>query len=312
MRTGQGRRRIRAWSDQRPTTGPVYPPGGRVTRVLSLPGRGVDSGFQGLARDRHGDVWYANRAGLFRIGADGRATRVGPVQPMLALRIDRAGRTWAGGDGGLYLLRNGDSLQQVWPQAMEGNGATRVQSIAEAPDGSLWLSIAGAGLRRFDPQTGAARALRQRAPVMSRLTDRRNRCNISSSLSLLRERRMHRDTAREQHAPCPRATKTRLCRPVAPASWPRSWWGSWKRHAAMGCPRNARDKRGAELQYRRKRGAERLPLDCSRIAAAWCPAVLILGALPRFALLERRSRAPLNRAHAHLRRLSGAGPCFPL
>ncbi|QDQ73668.1 EAL domain-containing protein [Pseudoluteimonas lycopersici] len=137
------------------------PRGSRVTRVLSLPGRGVDSGFQGLARDRHGDVWYANRAGLFRIGADGRATRVGPVQPMLALRIDRAGRTWVGGDGGLYLLRNGDSLQQVWPQAMEGNGATRVQSIAEAPDGSLWLSIVGAGLRRFDPQTGAARALRQ-------------------------------------------------------------------------------------------------------------------------------------------------------
>ena len=137
------------------------PRSGRVSHVLALSGQDVESGFQGLVRDRHGDVWYANRAGLFRIGADGRAMRVGPAQAMLSLRIDRAGRTWAGGDGGLYLLRNGDSLQQVWPRAADATNATRVQSIAEGPDGSLWLSIAGTGLRRFDPQTGGATALRQ-------------------------------------------------------------------------------------------------------------------------------------------------------
>jgi diguanylate cyclase (GGDEF)-like protein/PAS domain S-box-containing protein len=137
------------------------PRSGRVDRVLSLSGQEAETGFQGLARDRRGDVWYANRAGLFRIGADGRAMRVGPARGMLSLRIDRAGRSWVGGDDGLYLLRNGDSLQRVWPKATDAVDAMRVQSIAEGPDGSLWLSIAGAGLRRFDPQTGGATALRQ-------------------------------------------------------------------------------------------------------------------------------------------------------
>ena len=134
---------------------------GRIVRVLGLPAQGGDSGTQGLARDRRGDVWYANRAGLFRIGSDGHAVRVGPAQRLSALRIDRAGRMWVGGEAGLSLLRNGDSLQRVWPQAGTAEAASQVRAIAEGPDGSLWLSIADAGLRRFDPQTGAARALRQ-------------------------------------------------------------------------------------------------------------------------------------------------------
>jgi diguanylate cyclase (GGDEF)-like protein/PAS domain S-box-containing protein len=137
------------------------PGSGRTTRVLALSGEGVDTGLQGLARDRHGDLWYANPEGLFRIGADGRAVRIGPVRRLQALRIDRAARIWAGGADGLFLVRNGDSLQKVWPRATDDADSTRVRAIAEAPDGSLWLSIAGAGLRRFDPQTGAARALRQ-------------------------------------------------------------------------------------------------------------------------------------------------------
>jgi diguanylate cyclase (GGDEF)-like protein/PAS domain S-box-containing protein len=168
-RTGANRPRVEAllpaadsvWIGTNAGLDRLDPRSGRVTRILSLSGTAVDSGHQGLARDRRGDVWYANRAGLFRIGADGRAIRVGSTPAMSALRIDRAGRTWAGGEDGLYLLRNGDSLQKVWPQAADGNEPARVQSIAEAPDGSLWLSIAGAGLRRFDPQTGAAHALRQ-------------------------------------------------------------------------------------------------------------------------------------------------------
>ena len=77
------------------------PRDGRVQRVLALPARDGDSGFQGLARDRRGDIWYANRAGLFRIGADGHATKVGAVPYLQALRLDRAGRLWVGGDGGL-------------------------------------------------------------------------------------------------------------------------------------------------------------------------------------------------------------------
>ncbi|HET7125476.1 MAG TPA: EAL domain-containing protein [Lysobacter sp.] len=137
------------------------PHSGQVERVLALPAGKGDNGFQGLARDRRGDVWYANRAGLFRIGADGRATRVGPALRMQSLRLDRAGRLWAGGEGGLYLVRNGDSLQSVWPQAADAEPSSQVQRIVEAPDGDLWLSVADAGLRRFDPQTGATRALRQ-------------------------------------------------------------------------------------------------------------------------------------------------------
>ena len=136
------------------------PASGRVTRVFTLPPQVGDSGLQGLVRDRRGNVWYSTGAGLFRIDAAGQALRIGAEQRLLALRIDRAGRMWAGGDRGLFLVRNGNDLQRVWPRAAD-EAASRVQAIAEAPDGSLWLSIGNAGLRRFEPQTGAALALRQ-------------------------------------------------------------------------------------------------------------------------------------------------------
>jgi ligand-binding sensor domain-containing protein len=147
---------------------------GEVRHVLALTGQDGDSGLQGLARDRRGDVWYANRAGLFRLGADAGAVRIGPALHLLSLRVDRAGRMWAGGSGGLYLLRNGDSLQRVWPRAGDSD-STRVQAIAEAPDGSLWLSVTGAGLRRFDPQTGAVLRDRAHAAAGDRAMRRRLR-----------------------------------------------------------------------------------------------------------------------------------------
>ena len=64
--------------------------------------------------------------------------------------------------GRLFTVRiGGDSLQPVWPRP-DAEGPSQVRAIAEAPDGSLWLSIVDAGLRRFDPQTGLTHAVQPR------------------------------------------------------------------------------------------------------------------------------------------------------
>jgi diguanylate cyclase (GGDEF)-like protein/PAS domain S-box-containing protein len=129
---------------------------GARRRILSFGHVGGPSPQQ-LLRDRAGRIWYATRDGLFRIEG-GRALRV-DAGAATSLLEDRAGRLWIGGDAGLDRL-DGGLRRPAWRPGPAGGGA-QVRSVVQAPDGHLWLAVARDGLRRFDPRTGLASAIRE-------------------------------------------------------------------------------------------------------------------------------------------------------
>ena len=125
---------------------------GKRTTVLRLPdGTG---GGQSLVADPSGTLWFGNQAGLYRIGTDG-GDRIGAAVPVRSLFVDRAGTLWIGRDDGLFRFAPDRAAPvRAWP-APTGDPAT-VRAIVQAPDDRLWLSLAGGGLLRFDPATGAS------------------------------------------------------------------------------------------------------------------------------------------------------------
>ncbi|MDB6164849.1 MAG: hypothetical protein JWL98_2281 [Xanthomonadaceae bacterium] len=136
------------------------PVSGRRARILSLPSQTLAAKPQALMRDDQGSIWYATAAGLFRLEPTGVAVPVGPATPLQALLHDRSGRIWAGGKAGLFLVSDRRTLIPVWPKEATP-GEQDVRALAESPDGHVWMAIAGAGLRRFDPTTGQTQTLRQ-------------------------------------------------------------------------------------------------------------------------------------------------------
>ena len=143
---------------------------GHRTRMLDLPVRVLAGQPQALLRDPRGALWYATAAGLYRIDPDGAPpVRVGSAGALHALLRDRSGRLWAGGDAGLFLVSDRSALVPVWPRA--GSPGGDVRALAEAPDGHLWMAIANAGLRRFDPSSGQTQALRQDPALPDALTE---------------------------------------------------------------------------------------------------------------------------------------------
>ena len=83
------------------------PSSGRRQPVLRLP-PSVDRDIapQELVADAHGTLWYATLAGLYRVGADAQASRVGPAEAVTGLSFDRQGQLWIGRSDGLYRLHS--------------------------------------------------------------------------------------------------------------------------------------------------------------------------------------------------------------
>jgi ligand-binding sensor domain-containing protein len=102
--------------------------------------------IQSLAIDLDRSLWVLSKDALRRI--DNRTiTNQLPVEAagssMVCIRIDRSGRLWVGGFGGLFELRNG-ALERV-----PGQPALRtVMDIVEGLDGALWIGSI-TGLYRF-------------------------------------------------------------------------------------------------------------------------------------------------------------------
>lgn len=144
---------------------------GQRRRILPLPSQALSGKPQSLIRDERGSIWYATAAGLFRLDPDGTAIQVGPPMPLRALLRDRSGRIWAGGADGLFLVSERRSLVAAWPRGTAADGEHDVRALAESPDGHLWMSIAAAGLRRFDPTTGSTQTLRQNAVLPATLPE---------------------------------------------------------------------------------------------------------------------------------------------
>lgn len=138
------------------------PKTGRIQPVLALDASAVAaSPWQTLLRDRDGTIWFASAAGLHRIGPRGGMERIETAGEVRALAFDRDGRLWAGTPQGLFRMQDGGRrLVRAWPAAGDASPSD-VRAIAEAPDHRLWVSVYGDGLRRFDPATGRAEAVRE-------------------------------------------------------------------------------------------------------------------------------------------------------
>ena len=144
---------------------------GHHTRMLALPSALLAGKPQALMRDAQGAVWYASAAGVYRVDPTGSLLQVGPTVPASALLQDRSGRIWAGGKSGLYLVTDRRTLVPVWPRDGAAEPSPDVRALAESPDGHIWMAIAAAGLRRFDPTTGVTQILRQDAGLAASLPE---------------------------------------------------------------------------------------------------------------------------------------------
>lgn len=95
-----------------------------------------------------------------------------PSDGVFALYADRAGRIWIGTERGLSRYRRttddfanyGTLLEEV------AGGEPRVRAIQEDHTGALWIGTYGAGLIRFDPETGRAVSFRHRPDVPDSLS----------------------------------------------------------------------------------------------------------------------------------------------
>ena len=141
---------------------------GKRVRVVRLAGAGAPG--QALVRDGRGRVWFGSSAGLYRVDGSGGSTRIGGARPVTALLVDAADRLWVGRSDGLYRLAvDGRTLQHAWPAT--GLAGAGVRALVQAPDGRLWVSLAGEGLLRFDPRSGTAQRIRENAAVAGSLPE---------------------------------------------------------------------------------------------------------------------------------------------
>lgn len=119
--------------------------------------------YPGVAIARDGGIWLAGeRAELERLDPQGNVlpvddavqAQLGGARAMSVLE-DPAGRLWVGQSRGLVRIDT-DGGARRWGRAMTDDATLDgpLDLLALAPDGSLWLSFAGAGLQQRDPDSG--------------------------------------------------------------------------------------------------------------------------------------------------------------
>jgi|SRR5215472_2279202 len=134
---------------------------------------GLTNGFIRVVYEDHGGVlWAGTDDGLFRFSGDRfvRVDHAGKIPPLAVhdIREDHAGRLWVGGSK--LVMIQGDDCQEF---RLEGYpSATRVKSILETRDGTLWIgtvsglqrrriSTEGASFRRVPEVSSTVRVLRE-------------------------------------------------------------------------------------------------------------------------------------------------------
>ena len=118
---------------------------GKLTHVATLPQRHSSLYTLCLLEDRNGALWIGSTtAGLFRYTEAGGLEDVGtPQSRIVCLQEDRDGNIWAGTDAG---------FDRICPRAIEvelpkaGQPLPSVNSICEAPDGTIWASMVDGSL----------------------------------------------------------------------------------------------------------------------------------------------------------------------
>ena len=126
---------------------------GRITSYGEPEGFLPGSVFS-FAMDQEGTVWAATQTGLAKL-AGSRWQRIGkdsgyPEAGAVALFVDRAGTLWVAPQKSLLFLHRGDTTFRV---AVDHLNST-TDSIAQTPDGTLWLSeLSGDPLRNSTVRT---------------------------------------------------------------------------------------------------------------------------------------------------------------
>ena len=101
-----------------------------------------------IFEDRHGELWLGTWGGLFHYEKGGFKHVTGPPgldESVLALFEDHAGRLWAGTPRGLMCRQDG---QWSAHPLVAGDAGLDIRSLAEEPNGDLWVGTIGEGLFR--------------------------------------------------------------------------------------------------------------------------------------------------------------------
>jgi PAS domain S-box-containing protein len=79
------------------------------------------------------------------------------IELVMAVTIDRKGRSWIGTDNGLYMRDSGSGQRQLWKRGLPRNNgliSDDIRAILQDRRGNLWIGTHGAGLQRFSDSKG--------------------------------------------------------------------------------------------------------------------------------------------------------------
>jgi signal transduction histidine kinase/ligand-binding sensor domain-containing protein len=95
-----------------------------------------------------GDIWVGNtlNTGYHVVSSVDKVSQIPPLTSMMTREPD--GTIWLGAAPGLMRLKDGEVTNFDLPSDIKRLGF-RAQALARQGDGSLWLSMAGSGLRRY-------------------------------------------------------------------------------------------------------------------------------------------------------------------
>ena len=135
----------------------------RTSQVTRIDEPIFSRGVRAIAKDRRGNLWFGTsgngvvrldpRSGRYRIYANGASDpRTLSHDTIRALWSDRVGTLWVGTDFGLN--RFDPATEEFRRYSPQPESLTQYHSIAEEPNGVLWLATFSQGLHRFDPGTG--------------------------------------------------------------------------------------------------------------------------------------------------------------
>nr|MDQ2971522.1 hypothetical protein [Pseudomonadota bacterium] len=138
-----------------------------LTSLWSSAAPAAVRGVTAIAQDHAGILWLAvPGTGLVRYDRARDQTRVLQPQPGLAgalpdtgvdkLLIDRSGLLWLGtwSSGAAYADPAGTPFHSVIDlTATRAPGSNHINALAQAADGSFWLSAGSGGLRHYDPRS---------------------------------------------------------------------------------------------------------------------------------------------------------------
>jgi streptogramin lyase len=100
--------------------------------------------------DDHGGIWMASDAGLFHAAKNKSDHYYTPANTMSAyvrgVAFDNAGNLWAGGLGGVAILKDDTKIKTLSPE--QGIPSIQVTTVRRGPDGVMWVGT-DKGVVRF-------------------------------------------------------------------------------------------------------------------------------------------------------------------